>query len=90
MFRWQSFIEKYTPKISYIEEDKNVLADSMSRCKRLVTEQEFVNALYLVPRSEEDNIDKIEGYLNVDSREPDPVLSEHEDSGLQDSDFSTF
>ena len=60
----------------------------MSRCKRLVTEQEFVKAPHLVPPSNEDSIDEVEGYLNVDSEEFDPVLSELEYSGLQDSDLS--
>ena len=75
VLRWQSFIEEYSPKISYIEGDKNVLADSMSICKRLVTEQEFVNAPHLAPSSDEDSINEIEGYLNVDSEELDPALS---------------
>ena len=34
-------------------------------------------------------IDEIEGYFNADSEKFDPVLSELEYSGLQDSDFST-
>ena len=88
MLRWWSFSEEHPPKISYIEGDKNVLADSMSRCKRLVKEQQFDNAPHLVPPSNEDSIDEVEGYLNVDSEEFDPVLSELEYSGLQDSDLS--
>ena len=83
MLRWQSFIEEYSPKISYIEGDKNVLADSMSRCKRLVTEQEFVNAPHLALPSDEDSIDKIQGCFNVDSDKFDPVLTELEYSGLR-------
>ena len=78
VLRYQSFIEEYSPKISYIEGDKNVLAGSMSRCKRLVTEQEFVNAPHLVTPSDEDSNDEIEGYFNVDSEEFDPVLTELE------------
>ena len=87
VLRWRSFIEEYLPKLSYIEGDKKALADSMSRCKRLVTEQEFVNAPHLVPPSDEDSIDEIEGYFNDHSDEFNPVLSELEYSGLQDSDF---
>ena len=59
----------------------------MSRCKRLVKEQQFDNAPHLVPPSDEDSIDEIEGYFNVDSDEFDPVYTELEYSGLQDSDF---
>ena len=59
----------------------------MSRCKRLVTEQDFVNPPHLVPPSDEDSIDEIEGYFNVNSEEFDPVISEFEYFGLQDSDF---
>ena len=66
VLRWRSFMKDYSPKFSYIEGEKNVLSDSMSRCKRLVTEQEFVDAPNLVPPSDEDSIDKIEGYFNVD------------------------
>ena len=57
----------------------------MSRCKRLVTEQDFVNAPHLVLPSDEDSIDKIEEYFNVDSDETDPVFTELEFPGLQDS-----
>ena len=46
VLRWQSYIEEYSPKISYIEGNKNVLADSMSCCKRLMTEQEFADTPY--------------------------------------------
>ena len=60
----------------------------MSRCKRLVTKQEFVAAPHLVPPSDEDSIDKIEGYFNIDSEEIDPDFTELKFSGLQDSDFS--
>ena len=70
-----------------MEGNKNILADSMSRCKRLVTEQEFVNAPHLVLPSDEDNINEIEGYFNVDSCEFGPVPSELDYSGLQGSDF---
>ena len=49
-----------------------------------------MNAPHLVPPSDEDSIDEIEGYLNVDSEELDSVLSELEYSGLQDSDFSNM
>ena len=77
--------------ISYIVGDKNVLADSMSHCKRLMTEQKLIDALHLVlPYLDEDSIGKIEGYFNVDSGEFDPVFSELECSGLQDSDFSNM
>ena len=82
MLRWRSFIKEYLPKISYIEGEKNVLADSMLRCKCLVTEQEFVNASHLVLPSDEDSIDEIEGYLNVDSDEIDSGLTELEFSSL--------
>ena len=71
----------------YIEGENNLLADSMSRCKRLVTEQEFVNAPNLIPPSDEDSIDEIEGYLIVESEEIDPVFTDLEFSGLQDSEF---
>ena len=64
LLRWCSLIEEYSPTISHIEGEKNVLADSMSRCKRLVTEQEFVAAFHLIPSSDEDSIDKIEGYIS--------------------------
>ena len=64
-----------------------MLANNMPRCKRLVTKQEFVAAPYLVPPSDEDSIDKIEGYLNIDSEEINPVFTELEFSDLQDSDF---
>ena len=74
VLRWRSFIEEHLSNISYIEGEKNVLADSMSRWKRLLTEQEFVNAPHLVPPSDKDSIDKIEGSFNVDSDEIDPVL----------------
>ena len=57
--------------------------------KRLVTEQEFGNAIHLVPSSDEDSIEEIEGYLNVDSEKFNLVLSEREYSGLQEWDFST-
>ena len=73
VLRWQTYIEKYSPKVSYIEDNKNVLADSMSRCKRLVTEKVFANAPYLVPPSDEDSIDEIEGYFNDESIELDPI-----------------
>ena len=59
----------------------------MSRCKRLVTEQDFVNAPHLVLPSDEDSIDKIEEYFNVDSDEIDPDFIELEFSGLQYSYF---
>ena len=59
----------------------------MSRCKRLVTKQEFVAAPHLVPPSDEDSIDEIEGYFVVESEEIDPIFTELEFSGLQDSDF---
>ena len=59
----------------------------MSRCKRLVAEQEFRDAPHFVPPSDDDSIDKIEGYINIHSEEVDPVHSELECSGLQDSDF---
>ena len=90
MLRLRSFIEDYLPKISYIEGEKNVLSNSMSRCKHLVTEQEFVNAPHLVPSSEKDSIDKIEGYFNVDSDKIDPVFTELEFAGLQDSISLTY
>ena len=59
----------------------------MSRCKRLVAKQEFVAAPHLVPPSDEDSIDEIEGYVIVESEKIDPVFTELEFSGLQDSDF---
>ena len=59
----------------------------MSRCKRLATEQEFVAAPNLVPPSDEDSIDEIEGYFSTDSEEGDPIFTDLEFSGLQDSDF---
>ena len=52
-----------------------------------MTKQEFVAAPHLVPPSDEDSIDEIEGYFNVESKEIDPVFTELEFSGLQDSDF---
>ena len=88
VLRWRSFIEEYSPKISYIEGPKNVLADSMSRCKRLTTEQEYVHAPHLVPPSDEESIDEIEGYFNDRSVKLDPIFTELEYSGVQDSDFS--
>ena len=57
VLKWRSFIEEYLPKISYIEGEK------MSRCTRLVTAQEFMNAPHLAPPSDEDSVDEIEGYL---------------------------
>ena len=74
VLRWQYFIKEYLPKISYVESDKNVLVDSISRCKRLVTEREFVDTPHLVPPSDEDSIDEIEGCFNVESEEFGPVL----------------
>ena len=73
VLRRRSYIEEYSPRISYIEGGKNVLADSMSRCKRLVTEKGFADAPYLVPPSDEDSIDEIEGYFNDESIELDPI-----------------
>ena len=59
----------------------------MSRCKHLVTEQEFVAAPHLVPPSDEDSIDEIEGYFNIDSEEIDPVFTELDFFCLRHSDF---
>ena len=52
-----------------------------------MTEQEFVAAPHLAPPSDEDSIDEIEGHFNIASDEIDPVFTELEFSGLQDSDF---
>ena len=46
----------------------------MPRCKRLVTKQEFDAVPHLVLPSDEDSIDEIEGYFNVESEEIDPVF----------------
>ena len=59
---------------TYIEGDNNVLADSIPSCRRLVTEQKLVNAPHLIPPSDGDSIDEIEGYLNVNSEEFGHVL----------------
>ena len=55
-----------------------------------MTEQKFVNTPHLIPPSDGDSIDEIEGYLNVDSEEFGLVLSELEYSGLQYSDLDRY
>ena len=53
-----------------------------------MTKQDFSAAPHLVPSSDKDSIDKIEGYFIFESEKIDPIFTELEFSGLQDSDFS--
>ena len=87
VLRWRSFVEEYSPMLNYIEGPKNVLADSLSRCHRLPGEDELANATYLVPPSDTDSIDEIDGYFFGDI-ETDLIFSELNYSGVQDADLS--
>lgn len=48
VLRWRSVIEEYSPKLHYIEGEKNILADNLSRLDRLATPAEIADAKYLV------------------------------------------
>ena len=70
--------------LHYIEGPRNVLADSLSRCQRLPSRSELAEATHLVPPSDEESIDEIEGYF-LESKELDPIFTELYQAGIQDT-----
>ena len=51
VLRWRSYVEEYSPKIHYIEGEKNILADNLSRLNRLPSPTELEMAKDLVQPS---------------------------------------
>ena len=66
----------------------SIVTDVFSRYFRLLNKDKVANATYMVPLSNTDNIDKIEGYFLEDIRTIDLLFSELKHSGVQDADLN--
>ena len=65
VLRWRYYVEKYSPKLHYIEDPKNILADNLSRLHFLPTPTELSTAPTLVPVSDESEPDEVDGYFII-------------------------
>ena len=69
VFRWQYYVEEYSPKLHYIESPKNILADNLSRLHHLPTPIELSTAPSLVTVSYESKPYEVDGYFIDDKIE---------------------
>ena len=64
---WRCYIKKYTHVVHSIEGDENVIADSLSRCLRLLTSIALTKAVPLVPPLDDlEFVDMLDEYFASD------------------------
>jgi len=77
VLRWRSYVEEYSPILHYIEGEKNILADNLSRLHRLPTPDDIKSGTPMVDPTSVTEIDEVEGYF----------LDQHY-SGISDDDIT--
>ena len=63
VLHWRNKVEEFSPTLHYIEGPKNILADNLSRLKRLVTPAQLAEGKSLVEPSTDDEEDNEIAYL---------------------------
>jgi len=63
VLRWRSYVEEYSPILHYIEGEKNILADNLSRLYCLPTPDQLVSGTHLVEPTCVTETDEVKGYF---------------------------